>query len=518
MKTLIKFTLLVASVMIITSCGKDYLDTIPTNTTATSTVFETTESAKLAINGICKLMTRQYLTSQGFNGEGTIKMYYGNYPGNHFFVNLPGWAPIINMSYFENVESIYDYYPWYYYYMLIGNANSVIHNIDNASGPENEKLYIKAQALTFRAYSFFMLSQLYCKRWKDSNNGAVDGLVLRTDLSSGDMALSSLALTYQQIYDDLELAISLYSESGIARTKNYDPDINVAYAIFARAALTKQDYEKAATMAANARNGYPLMNNTEYNSGFNSPNSEWIWSSWGSLDETLYFYSYHAYIAYNSNASAVRTYPKCISKELFDNIPTTDIRKNLFLDPTGYTYTLSTGRAAPGTPLDLRARELFPGIQPTATVYAYMQFKISASDFPGVGNLNHFRSSEMLLIEAEAKYFLADETGARQALTALNLDSGRNPNYSTSNSGVALLNEIKFYRAVELWGEGFDWFDVKRWGDDIVRTSTSNGGNFITDLAVTIPANDPTKNNWTWMIPVKETNFNKLIGTNLPED
>jgi starch-binding outer membrane protein, SusD/RagB family len=51
-----------------------------------------------------------------------------------------------------------------------------------------------------------------------------------------------------------------------------------------------------------------------------------------------------------------------------------------------------------------------------------------------------------------------------------------------------------------------------------VRTSTSNGGNFITDLAVTIPANDPTKNNWTWMIPVKETNFNKLIGTNLPED
>ena len=30
---------------------------------------------------------------------------------------------------------------------------------------------------------------------------------------------------------------------------------------------------------------------------------------------------YFAYIAYTSNASAVRTYPKCISRELYDQIP-----------------------------------------------------------------------------------------------------------------------------------------------------------------------------------------------------
>jgi hypothetical protein len=515
MKTLRVKLLILVGVLMFSSCGKDYLETEPTNTTGTPTIFETTENAKLAINGINKLMTRQLLGSQGFNGEGTIKMYYGNYPGNNFFVNLPGWAAIINMRYLENVTSIYDYYPWYYYYMIVGNANSIIHNIDDASGPESDKQFIKAQALTYRAYSFFMLSQIYSNRWKDSNNGASDGIVLRTDISTGDQELATLAETYQQIYDDLDLAVELFNLSGKSRERNYEIDVNVAYAIFARAALTREDYSTAVTMAENARNGYPLMSNTEYAAGFYAPTSEWIWSSWGSSDETLYYYSYQAYIAYNSNASAVRNYPKCISKELFDRVPDTDIRKSLFLDPTGYTYNTSTGLA--DDDLDTRARELFPAIYSTARVYAYMQFKIAAEDLPGVGNLNHFRSSEMVLIEAEAKYFLNDEDGARQALTALNLDSGRDPNYSTSNAGETLLDEIKLYRAFELWGEGFDWFDMKRWGDDIVRNTAANGGNFITDLAVTIPANDPTKNNWTWMIPQKETDFNKLIGTELPE-
>jgi len=501
-----QITLIVASVILIASCSKDYLSTKPTSSTATPTIFETTENAALAINGINKLMTRQYLGSQGFNGEGTIKMYYGNYPGNHFFVNLPGWASIINGTFRENVSSIYLYYPWYYYYMIIGNANAVINNIDEAKGPEKDKKYIKAQALTFRAYSFFMLSQLYCYRWQDSNNGESQGLVLRTDASTGDMPLSNLKEVYERVYTDLDDAIKLYTESGKSRTNNYDPDKNVAYAIYARAAITRQDYPKAATMAVNARQGYPLMSNNEYKAGFFSPTSEWIWSSYGASDETLYFFSYQAYIAYNSNASAVRTYPKCISKEIFHKIPDSDIRKGLFLDPTGYTYTISTGAATSSSALAARARQLFPNLYSTSTVYAYMQFKIAASDMPGVGNLNHFRSSEMYLIEAEAKHFMNDAAGAQQALVALNKNSGRDPQYSCNKTGDQLLEEIKFYRAVELWGEGFDWFDLKRWGDSINRKGTSNNGNFISTLDITSGPEDG--NRWTWKIPERETDYN----------
>ena len=114
MKHKIKFLYIAVIALFLNACSDSYLDTVPTSSIGTPTVFETTDNAKLAINGIAKLMTRQYLGSQGFNGEGTIKMYYGNYPSETFFVNLPGWASIINSLYNENTASIYLYYPWYY--------------------------------------------------------------------------------------------------------------------------------------------------------------------------------------------------------------------------------------------------------------------------------------------------------------------------------------------------------------------------------------------------------------------
>lgn len=508
MKKLNILILLLAIVFLFGACEDDYLNTKPTADTATSTVFETTDNAALAINGLNKMMTRQYLGSQGFNGEGTIKMYFGNYPGNHFYVNLSGWQNVINGNYHDNTSSTYDYYPWYYYYKIIGNANSVIAYIDDASGSEADRQFIKAQALTFRAYSFFMLSQLYSKRWKDSQNGASDGIVLRIDLSTGDMPVSSLAETYQQIYDDLDEAISLYTASGNMRISNYNPDINVAYAIYARAALTRQDYTTASSMAAKARSGYPLMNNSDYKAGFYTPTSEWIWSSYGASDETLYYYSYFAYIAYNSNASAVRNYPKCISKELYDKIPATDIRRDLFLDPEDYSYSSTTGQAGSG--LKAVAFEKYSDLYSTSKPFAYMQFKIKAEDLPGVGNLNHFRSSEMYLIEAEAAYYSNSEIAAQNALNALTRDSGRDPSYECTAAGNDLLEEIKFYRAVELWGEGFDWFDLKRWGDSINRKSYAEGGNFLSVLAVSYGPQE--KNEWTWKIPLKESDYNNLIG------
>ena len=499
-------TSLVLFAFIGTSCSDDYLATEPTADTATTTVFATTDGAMLAVNGLNKLMTSQYLESQGFNGEGTIKMYYGNYPGNHFYVNLSGWSVIINGDYHESISSIYDYYPWYYYYMIIGNANSIIAYIDDAEGTTADKEFIKAQALTFRAYSFLMLSQIYCPRWSDAN-GESDGLVLRTDLSTGDRALSTLKETYAQVYSDLDEAIDLYTSSGNTRSNNYDPDVNVAYAIYARAALTREDYSTAKEMAVKARDGYPLMNVSDYKAGFCNSTQEWIWSSYGASDETLYYYSYFAYIAYNSNASAVRNYPKCISKELYDEIPATDIRRDLFLDPAGYSYTTSTGAA--GSQLTSAAFSAFPDLYSTSKVYAYMQFKIKADDLPGVGNLNHFRSSEMVLIEAEADYFLTEETDAQTALNELNAGSERDPSYNCTKTGTDLLNEIKRYRAIELWGEGFDWFDLKRWGDSIDRKSYDEGGNFLSILAVTYGPTE--KNNWTWMIPGKETDYNSAL-------
>ena len=249
------------------------------------------------------------------------------------------------------------------------------------------------------------------------------------------------------------------------------------------------------------------MSNDEYKSGFNTPNKEWIWSCYGSADETLFYYSYFANMAYNSSASMVRNYPRCINKDVYDKIPETDLRRGMFLDPKDYSYTKSTGVA--GKELTAYARTLYPAIYSTAKVYAYMQFKVSSTTQPGVGHLNNFRSAEMYLIEAEANYFLKNEKAAQASLNALTKDSGRDKEYNCTATGTALLDEIKLYRKIELFGEGFNWFDLKRWGDSLNRTSTEKGGNYITALAVSYGPQD--RNNWTWVIPPKETDYNKLI-------
>lgn len=510
MKNILKISIAALSgVMLLASCSKDYMNTTPTSSTATPTIFESTENAALAINGICKLMTRQYLGSQGFNGEGTVKMYTGEYPGDNCFVNLPGWSSVINGTMHDNKTTIYNYYNWYYYYMLIGNTNAIILNIDDAKGAEAERQFIKAQALSFRAYSYMMLLQIYSVRWSDSNNGSADGVVLRLDTSTDEMPLSTMADCYKQIYDDLDEAIRLYTESGLAPDSkdNYSPNIDMAYATYARAALNRQDYATALDKAVKARENHPLMSNDEYKSGFNTPNKEWIWSCYGSADETLFYYSYFANMAYNSSASMVRNYPRCINKDVYDRIPETDIRRGMFLDPKDYTYTKSTGVA--GKELTAYARTLYPDIYSTAKVYAYMQFKVSSTTQPGVGHLNNFRSAEMYLIEAEANYFLKNEKAAQASLNTLTRDSGRDKEYNCTATGTALLDEIKLYRKIELFGEGFNWFDLKRWGDSLNRTSTDKGGNYITALAVSYSPQD--RNNWTWVIPSKETDYNKLI-------
>lgn len=138
-----------------------------------------------------------------------------------------------------------------------------------------------------------------------------------------------------------------------------------------------------------------------------------------------------------------------------------------------------------------------------------MNFKFANSSQPGVGHLNNFRSAEMYLIEAEANYFLKNEKAAQASLNALTRDSGRDKEYNCTATGTALLDEIKLYRKIELFGEGFNWFDLKRWGDSLNRTSTEKGGNYITALAVSYGPQD--RNNWTWVIPSKETDYNKLI-------
>lgn len=526
---------LLAGMMLVSSCAGDYLDTAPTDSTGATDAVGTTANAMKALNGIAKIMTTQHsYFGGGFAGENNIMIQYESYPSENYNYNLyaSGWSPIFNQESHTRANSIYDAYAWYYYYTIAGNANTILANIDNAEGTEAERDFVKASALTFRAYAFEKLVHYYCWRWQDSNNGASQGIVLRLDESTGGQGYATLAETYAQIYKDLDEAIMLFEQSGMDRNASqvWMPNINVAHAIYARAALTKQDYTKALTEAKLARQNYPLMSNAEYHAGFCNPTSEWIFGSFGSSQENNWYWSYGTQYACNGYyASTQQTGAGSIGRELINRIPNDDARKALFLTEDkfpGYNFNdgsaMDLGYGILGMGDDEKKADALweeaaaycqkmavSGLEaPYQAGYMYLggQLKFYVFDTPGVSYLPFIRSSEMVLVEAEANYFLNDETAARAALVELNATSGRNPEYTCDKSGEALWNEIMDYRELELWGEGFAWSDYKRWNRDIVRHSFAEGGNAHISVAKTIPASGVNK--WTWDVPLNETDYN----------
>ena len=48
----------------LTACEKEYLNTTPEDQMGTTTILSTTEYAELALNGICRAMSNQYLGTQ----------------------------------------------------------------------------------------------------------------------------------------------------------------------------------------------------------------------------------------------------------------------------------------------------------------------------------------------------------------------------------------------------------------------------------------------------------------------
>ena len=528
---------LLAGMMLVSSCAGDYLDTAPTDSTGATDAVGTTANAMKALNGIAKIMTTQHsYFGGGFAGENNIMIQYESYPSENYNYNYyaSGWSPIFNQEFHTRTNSIYDAYAWYYYYTIAGNANTILANIDNAEGTEAERNFVKASALTFRAYAFEKLVHYYCWRWQDSNNGASQRIVLRLDESTGGQGYATLAETYAQIYKDLDEAIMLFEQSGMDRNASqvWMPNINVAHAIYARAALTKQDYTKALTEAKLARQNYPLMSNAEYHAGFCNPTSEWIFGSFGSAQENNWYWSYgtqYACNGYYANAAGAANGAGSIGRELINRIPNNDARKALFLTEDkfpGYNFNdgsaMDLGYGILGMGDDEKKADALweeaaaycqkmavSGLEaPYQAGYMYLggQLKFYVFDTPGVSYLPFIRSSEMVLVEAEANYFLNDETAARAALVELNATSGRNPEYTCDKSGEALWNEIMDYRELELWGEGFAWSDYKRWNRDIVRHSFAEGGNAHISVAKTIPASGVNK--WTWDVPLNETDYN----------
>lgn len=74
----------------------------------------------------------------------------------------------------------------------------------------------------------------------------------------------------------------------------------------------------------------------------------------------------------------------------------------------------------------------------------------------------------------------------------------------STKTGQALIDEIMIQRRIELWGEGFRWYDLKRLSLPLDRTG-SNHTSSVTVGVMQVVAGDKR---WTWLIPQVEMDAN----------
>jgi starch-binding outer membrane protein, SusD/RagB family len=480
------YILIAVPVLLFSSCSKDYLDTNPSDAYASEAVFTNIAGAWSAINGIHRSLYIQY-DSQDQGGQGSI-MINNDMLGDDLVMTAAGngW---FNSNYqwvtHRTTSAAFLKYTYYFYYRIISNANMIITNIDKVDADADEKGIIKGQALAYRAWAYWNLVQMYGKRYDATTNNSQLGVPLVLVNTIEPLPRATVADVYAQINKDIDTAV--------VKLEGYDGDnrsqisVRVAKGIKARVALTQQDWATAAQYAAEARAGVSLMSNEDYVKGFNDyNNAEWMWGSHQISEQTTYFYSFFAFISANYNSSAIRTNPKAINAVLYEQMGAEDVRRKVW-SPTGAGIPVPSG-----------------GI---TAPYVNKKFLVATSS--SIGDVPIMRAAEMYLIEAEAKARLNDNGGAADAL--FTLVSNRDPNYTKStNTGDALLQEILIHRRIELWGEGFRLYDLKRMNLPLDRTGT-NHSSILANGLMQVPAGD---NRWEFLFPQDEINANIYIEQN----
>lgn len=536
----IKLLLLVIVTITITSCSEDFLETKPTDAISASDALATADNMALILNGLHRGL---YAQSQTILPGGTTTR-----AGNHYWVPLGdnltggiihsanannlGWRDEMQWNSHTLETSLTTELLWYHRYNIIASSNAIINKATDGSIPEDDRLReIIGQAYTYRAYAYLSLVQHYAKGYLIGSPSSDPGvpLLFASEAPFTSEPRSTVQEIYSQIKLDLDTAIGYFENAtprptGSAHNKS-QLNIDVAYGLKARAALDSGDWATAATAAVAARQNYPIMDESDWKSGFNTTLlPEVIWGSNVITTETTFFRSYFYLMSNTFNGSQVRNNPKIADRRLVDQIPDTDYRNFAFLKDAPNSNTSAAnglgGWSNNTNPLYTTEAEFDAEVDRLASVWGwtsrhnthpYMHVKMRQKVPGGIepDDIIYMRSSEMYLIEAEAKAMMNDVAGAQTALRPLG--EARDSAYDVNiyNTQAALMNHIKFQRGVELWGEGFGYTDKIRWDEGFDHSTNGGSGASEGLYQDAFRQEKPSVNNaWIFKIPQKEIDAN----------
>ena len=465
-KSLIKFSFFVF--MILLSCDKDYLEEPkPTGTVNSDVVFQSKESAEALISGILRLSRISY---EKTDSGGLYSIFFARVVKGNDLILGNGWYLFDYEN--DNREPTYrrTTFTWEFPFTLINQINIFIDGVNRSSYLlDSEKQALLGQAYAMRAFYYFQLAMEFQHTY--SFDPSLPAPPIYKEPANEGKPMSSLSELYNFILEDLNYAVQFTPEARI--NKSY-VNRSVAYAISAQVNQVMGNWEEAATMASAAKQSYEL-NSTQYNGGFDDMNdSEWIWAMPQQLDQSNYFdIAPHSFTDVNSDGYGLAFW----NRDFVALFSDTDVRN---------TFT-----------------NQFEGEEENRyNTWTSSKFKFAfTSDIPII------RSVEMLLIEAEAKARLGNETEAADLL--FELQKNRDINAAPSgNNGESLIEEILVERRKELYGEnGIEWYDAKR-----LRVGISRTGNHRIKSAANL---QPDDKKFYLKIPQKEIDANNLIDSSV---
>ena len=487
--------LAVASAMSFSSCASDYLDTTPTDKVSDIVANQSVSNLYMALNGIHREMVSQESGRQAMGGEpGFMMMRDCEGDDMTWLTNTwmkaswLGWQANMNETSSDNRNI------WRIHYQWILNANKILEGLETvpvATGEEQLYNQVKGEALCVRAFAHFDLVQLYAGRYKQGGGNSQLGIPYRETSEVSEMARHTVEEVYSKINADLNEATSLLAGIKANDVNHYTE--KVAWGLKARVALAMHDYANAANYAEKAiqlaeADGHELMEGDQLYCGFAdiaTDTKEGMYVALTPDDQTVYFYSFYAYMSWNFSSTAIRQGVKAINADTYDTMSETDLRR-AWWDPTGK--------------MDV------PTSAFKKTEYQNRKFTARAVS-NAVGNVAFMRLAEMYLIAAEAYARAGQEAQAQDIFSKFQVT--RDPEYvAQGNTGDALIEEIMNSRRVELWGEGFRFTDLKR-----LHLPIKRGRNFDISFC-TFLEKDADAEGWIWEIPKIETDYNSLCEKN----
>lgn len=396
-------------------------------------------------------------------------------------------------------------------YNEIAAANEVIRSYPEGT-TDQAAIYNIAQAHAIRAFAYLNLAPYFQFGYAAGGRDLPCVPIVTEDTENfTENPRASVEEVYQLIISDLTYAIE--NLEGYVRPNKSRIDIQVAYALRARAYLNMQEWALAAADAEKALEGYSPATMAEVSKPFLYDISEhnWIWGYDMQTDvamENPYATSSAWLRSFSGDGYSAGTQVySCCNSLLYDRIPDTDVRKGWWVNSelespllAGVTWDGVSGNAVGPLEIDNVKTPFLP----------YTNVKFGMFTVGGTSNDEDWpfiRAEEMILVQAEG-LVRSGQTEAGKAVLEDFVRTYRDPSYSADASGRTLEDEIWFQRRVELWGEGFSNPDTRRLNKPLVRFHEGTASNVPAAFRFNMPADDGW---WLMRFTSSEKNTNLAI-------